>query len=153
MKRFFSMFVILSLLLCLIPSQALATEVSTTQTITYFEDGSYLVTVTEEVTTWATRTKNSTKSDTYYDSSDVAQWKVLLSGMFKYDGTSATCTDSTCITTVYDTVEWYVVSEVEEMHDNVASCTVTMGKRILGITIANMPHTVTITCDKDGNCT
>lgn len=154
MNRIVCIFAVIVSLFCIAPNPVFAADtVTLDEDITYLEDGSYVVTVTEEISTWSSRIKHQTKSITFYDSDDIKQWKILLTGMFTYDGTTSTCTDSVCTVTVYDTDKWYIVSETEKEDGNVASCTVVFGQKFLGITIGKPSYTVTITCDKDGNCT
>lgn len=153
MKRLFCAVLTLLLLACLFPQQTLAAEMSPAgEAIVYFEDGSYMVTTIEEIGTRASGTKTQSKARTYYGSDDEAKWKIILTGTFTYNGTSATCTNSICSVDVYAS-NWYVVSKSAEKSGNEASCTVTMGQTFLGITISKPVHTLTITCDKDGNLT
>ena len=153
MKRFFFAVLTLLLLICLLPQQGFATEVTAAEgSVVYFEDGSYMVTTIQETGSRASGTKTWTKTRTYYNSSDVMEWQILLTGTFTYNGTSATCANAACDVEVYAN-NWYVVSQSAEKNGNAASCTVTMGKTFLGITISKPVHTLTITCDKDGNLT
>lgn len=153
MKRFFCAVLTLLMLACLLPRQTLAAEISATgESTVYFKDGSYMVTTIEEISTRASGTKTQSKARTYYGSDDEIKWKILLTGTFTYNGTSSTCTSSTCNVDVYAS-NWYVVSKSAEKSGNEASCTVTMGQTFLGITISKPVHTLTITCDKDGNLT
>ena len=145
----FAFFVIV----CLSPCAAFAAEtVAVNEDVVYFEDGSYIVTIAEEIVSRASGIKTQTKSRTYYDSNDVAEWKITLTGIFSYNGSSATCTESTCSVDVYAS-NWYLISKTAEKSSNIASCTVTLGKTFLGITISKPVHTLTIVCDKDGNFT
>ncbi len=154
MKRLFCFCITLALLLCLIPSYAPTAQAAAhgDETV-YFEDGSYIVTSIEEVSTWDMRTKNYAKTRIYYDPDGVAEWKIILSGIFEYDGSSSTCTYSFCTVTIYNENKWREVSKTAEKYGSTASCTVTMGELFLGITVSTHVHTLTITCDKDGNCT
>lgn len=153
MKRFFCAVLTLLMLACLLPRQTLAAEISATgESTVYFKDGSYMVTTIEEISTRASGTKTQSKARTYYGSDDEIKWKILLTGTFTYNGTSSTCTSSTCNVDVYAS-NWYVVSKSAEKSGNEASGTVTMGQTFLGINISKPVHTLTITCDKDGNLT
>lgn len=153
MKRLFCVVLTLLVLICLLPRQTLAAEISAAgKSVVYFEDGSYIVTTAEEISTRASGTKSLTKARTYYGSDDEIKWEIILTGTFTYNGTSATCTSSSCSVDVYAN-NWYVVSKSAKKSGNEASCTVTMGQTFLGITISKPVHTLTITCDKDGNLT
>lgn len=68
--------------------------------------------------------------------------------------------DDTCITyfedgsyikvTVYNS-NWYTVSKTTTRSGNTATGVLTMGKKVLGITISQPTYTTTLTCDRNGN--
>lgn len=148
MKRFFSCFLASVLLLCMIPIRGNAVE-NQMETI-YFEDGSYM---TVEVITKGTRASGSTsgsKPYTYYDSDGSAQWKATLSGSFSYIDSSATCTSSSVDVTIYNS-SWYVSSKSASKSGNTASASVTMGKKMAGVTVMTKTLSLSLSCDKNGN--
>lgn len=144
--RFFSLLLIVVLLICMVPINAYATQ---NEVVTY-EDGSYLIVTTEEVSVRSTNTRVANRHLTYYNSSDEVLWKATLSASFTYNGTTSTCTSANCSVTVNDSA-WYVVSKSASYSGNTATANLTMGKKFLGITIDKPEYTITLTCDKDGN--
>ena len=151
MKRCFSAILAILLLVCLLPCNTLAAEPTTAnESIEYYADGSYLVTTITESVSRASGTKTQSKAQSYYDSSDNLEWKITLTGTFTYNGTSATCTSASCNVDVYAS-NWYLISKSASKSGNTASSDVTMGQKLLGITISKPNYTMTLTCDKDGN--
>ena len=149
MKRLSIYILALSLVICFIPFTAQATE--TTTNIQYFEDGSYLIT---EIVVSNTRsiTKVAHKNDTYYSSTDVPQWKISVTGEFLYDGTTSTCTYATGTCTIYVTSDWAFISESSSANGNTATYYATISKQVFGINIDPRTHSVSVTCDENGNC-
>ena len=149
MKRIVSLSIALIMMASLVSVTCFAASDSETK-VTYFEDGSYLVETIEESRTRASGTKTGTKTQTYYGSDGESAWKAVLTGTFTYTGSSATCTASSVSVTIYDT-SWYTISKSASRSGNTASATVTMGCKLLGVTIDKVTTTPTLTCDKDGN--
>lgn len=147
MKRIISMCLVISLFLILFPISASALEVSE-QTI-YLDDGNYIIVTIESYDLRASGTKTGSKTYTgYYGGS--AAWKVILSGTFTYTGSSATCTDSGCSTSVYNS-EWYTVSKSAGKSSNAATANASMGRKVLGVTVETVPVNLKLTCDANGN--
>ena len=115
-----------------------------------FEDGSYFTVSIKEIGTRASGTKTATKTYTYNSSSGTAVWKAVLTGTFTYTGSSALCTASSCDVTIYDNV-WYVVSKTATKSANTATANVTMGEKLLGVTVNKKSATINLTCDANGN--
>ena len=152
MKKRILCFVLACILtVAFLPGYALAAETTTEETVTYYEDGSYLVSVVETVQSRASGTVTHTKSDTYYSSDDVAQWYIRLIGTFDYNGTSATCTKSTCQVTVHNSDDWTLISKNATKNGNTASCAVTFGFMPSGIIVSRPTYTLSISCDANGN--
>ena len=148
MKRIYSLFILLALLLSALPLQAQASEAE--GNVVYFEDGSYLVT---EITESNSRmmTKVGTKTRTYYSASGVIQWKISVTGEFICDGTTVTCTYATGTTTIYNHTNWYKISDSATYGGTAATYYVTFGSKNLGVTIGKLSYDVTLHCDPDGN--
>lgn len=143
------------LLACLLfvgslPLQSMAAAPATSEEIIYFEDGSYLTTVITGGTSRASGSFTKTKTSTYYESNGTAVWDIALTASFIYTGISATCTSCSGKVTVYSS-NWYEISKSTSRDGGSAFCNVEMGRKVLGITLEKVPHTVTLTCDKDGN--
>ena len=126
-----------------------ATEITTSEEVIYFEDGSYLVIETIQA---ATRSSNSTsgfKRITYNSENGNACWIAILAGTFTYDGSTAVCTTSSATTTVYVS-NWYEISKSASKISNAAMGTIIMGRTVLGFTVAEETYNMTLTCSPDG---
>lgn len=147
MKRILALLIAL----CLIATVPLTTSAtsSTDDSVIYLDDGSYIVVTVSSFDTRASGSKTGSKSYNFYNSNDELEWKAVLSGTFTYNGTSATCTSSSCNITVYDT-SWYEVSKTATRSGNTAYATFTMGRKVLGITVSKKDYSLTLSCDANG---
>jgi len=148
MKRILSYILVLAMMICMIPICGNAVE-NKVETI-YFEDGSYM---TIEVITKSARasgTVSGTKPYTYYGSDGNAYWKAVISGSFRYTGSSATCISASIDVTIYDS-SWYTVSKSASKSGNTAYGSATIGEKVLGVTVSKVPVSLTLSCDSDGN--
>ena len=150
MKQFWKVILVM-VLAVILPVSAVAAEVPATETqIIYLEDGSY---ITVELT-WqqarAANTRNATKTYTCTASNGSEQWRAVLRGTFTYNGTTASCTAASCDVTISDSA-WYIVSKTAGPEGNAAVGALTMGRKILGITVSEESVDMRITCDPNGN--
>lgn len=145
MKRITSIILAFVMLIGILPLYGNAMEVETI----YYEDGSY---ATIEIFTYGMRasTTTGTKTYNYYNSSNVRQWKVVLTGSFSYTGSSASCTSSSMDVTIYNS-NCYVLSKSASKSGNTASGTATVGEKLLGVTVSSIPVSLTLSCDANGN--
>lgn len=149
MKRLFSILFVFVLVLSF-PINAFATNIHKDESIIYLDDGSYITVTIEEQEMRATGSKTGKKNITYTASSGTVCWIATLTGTFNYTGTTSTCTSASCSVTVYES-NWYTVSKSATKNGNTATATVTMGRKVLGITIDKDTYTTTLSCDKNGN--
>jgi len=152
MKRFLMLTVIVAFIFAVFPLNVFATSVSACNEIIYFEDGSYITVELQVIETRAAATKSASKTYTCRDGDGVEEWRAVLSGTFTYNGTSATCTASSCNVTITDT-DWYVVSKTATKSGASALAELTMGMKFIGITVNKKTVNMSLTCDKDGNLT
>lgn len=151
MKRRIIAFILAVSMIMLIPLSVSASEVNTySEEVVWFEDGSSLVITILVNNSRTSGTKSGTKQYTYRDSNGDLSWIAQLNGTFTYNGTTSTCTASSCNVTIYDS-SWYNISKSASKSGNTATATVTMGLKVLGVTISKPTHNLTLTCDKDGN--
>lgn len=127
-----------------------ATEVEGEVCVWVFEDGSYITESFSMNRSRASGTVSGSKTRNFFGSDGDLEWKVVLSGSFTYTGTSATCTSSTCNVTIYDS-NWYTVSKFSNKSGNTATASATIGEKLLGVTVRQVPVSLSISCDKDGN--
>lgn len=151
MKRRIIAFLLAVLIVMLLPLSVGALENSiSSEEVVWFEDGSSLVITIQESNSRASGTKTGTKQYTYRDSNGDLSWIAALTGTFTYTGTSSTCTSASINVTIYDSL-WYNVSKSSSKSGNTATGTVTMGLKVLGVTVSKPTYNLTLTCDKDGN--
>ena len=150
MKRFATFALLAALLVAVIPITCFAESADEQTVITYFDDGSYIDEKISVVQSRASGTTSGTKDATYYGSGGSAEWKATLTGTFTYTGSSATCTASSISVTIYDS-DWYTSSKSASKSGNSANGSVTMGKKLLGVTVSTVSKDVTLKCDANGN--
>ena len=151
MKRTISIFLAVVTILLALPIGAVrAAETLPTEEIIWMDDGSYIKVTVQSASTIASSTITKNKNLTYYGSDNSLQWKITLTGTFTYTGETATCTASSCTVTIYNN-SWYVVSKSATKSGNKAYATVTMGRKVLGVTVDKQTYNLTLSCDKYGN--
>lgn len=148
MKHVISVLTLIAMLIMLVPTYAFAEQSS--EKIVYFEDGSYIITTITETQSRGAYSKSGTSTSTYYGSDGTAKWKATLSGSFTYNGSSATCTSSSCNVTIYNS-SWYTISKSAGKSGNTASGSATVGYKVLGVTTNQVTRNITLSCDKNGN--
>lgn len=148
MKRVISLLALAGMLVSIFTVNCFAAESETT--VTYFEDGSYIIDTIEISGARASGSISGSKTRSYYDENGNLDWKAVLNGSFSYTGSSATCTSSSVNVTVYDS-SWYTVSKSASKSGNTANASVTMGRKVLGVTVEQKSISISLSCDKNGN--
>lgn len=150
-KSILKKFLLTLLILTMLPMSVFAADSPTVnEQIIYFENGSY---ITIELTKTETRALNlitGNKTYTFRNSEGTEAWRAVLTGTFSYNGSSATCTVSTCDVTITNT-NWYVISKTASKSGNIARSSLTMGRRFAGITVDELDVNLKLTCDANGN--
>lgn len=138
------------LVIALLPLHAFAID-SGTQAIDfiYFDDGSYMTITLIEQITRAGNEKSATKTYRYYSTLDIELWSATLSATFSFDGTEYWATASSISTEVLNN-SWYVISESATHSGCGATGNVTMGKKLLGVTVSREDVTITLSCSPYG---
>ena len=149
MKRTIIFILLAALVISVFSTNCFAAEAEKS-IVTYFEDGSYIVETIRVVQSRASGTLSGSKEKTYYSDAGNAGWKAVLTGTFTYTGSSSTCTASSCSVTIYDSA-WYTISKSATKSGNTAYASVTIGKKLLGVTVTQVPASISLSCDKDGN--
>ncbi len=148
MKRTVCLFLLLSMLVSALPVSGTAAEVETT--VTYFEDGSYLVETIHTVQSRASNTVSGDKTSAHYDSDGSINWKLVVNGTFTYANGVPICRSSSGSVTIYDSA-WYTISKSASKSGASATASATMGQKVLGVTVREASTSVTLTCDGNGN--
>ncbi len=147
--------IFLSLILCAFaPFNALAQNIDTTDTdIQYFDDGSYLITESENsINLFSSGTKRHTKTATYYNGNDERQWSATLTAVFSYTGSSVTCTSASTSYTIYDSA-WKMKEATASKSGGTATGEFIAKKYWLGIITKTIPMKIITICDNNGNIT
>lgn len=150
MKRLICVALVLILLIGILPGSTLAAaEVKDTEVIE-LEDGRYVEITFESSSARIANTVSGSKTYTFYDSDDNMEWKAKLSASYVFTGGSYTCTSASCDVTIYAN-QWYVVSKTTNYAGNRATANLTMGRKVLGITVEKPQFTINLYCDFNGN--
>lgn len=150
MRKCLSAILLAALLIAIIPFNGNAVEAETAfDNLLYFEDGSYLVISIDMIQARASGTKTGRKTVEYYSDEDELLWKAVLTGIFVYTDTSAVCTSSSCDVTIYNSA-WYVVSKTTGKTGATATAEITMGSKIMGITVNKVPVSIALVCNAGG---
>lgn len=152
MRKLSASFLTAMLILTIFPiCNVYASESVSQLEIIYYDDGSYLEIVIEDVpTSRASTTKTKSKSYIYHKSDDTSAWKLTATGTFTYNGSSASCTESNCTVAIYDS-KWSVLSKSATKSKNVAYGTAVMENKILATSASCKTYKIALTCDANGN--
>lgn len=167
-KKFCMMAVLLALCVgCALPVSAATVSYPETvvsnsnshEEVTYFEDGSYIVTTLVEEVAPISRAITKTvlrKTSTSYDSSHKARCALTVIGSFEVNtGVSVKCVGAKTEKTIYQ--DGWSVENVSTYPDNSSTSkasAIASGnfvERKAGIAVQSIPVTVKVTCDKNGN--
>lgn len=150
MKRFLSMLSAIIVLVLTFPVNAFAVSDAKDGDIIYLNDGYYITVEVTEVQSRALNTKSGSKTYVCRDSSGNEDWRAVVTGTFAYTGEISYCTSYNCNVTITDSA-WYTISKSSSKDGATAIGNVTMGCKLLGITIKEQSATIRLTCDKNGN--
>ena len=150
MKKITSLLICALLILSSISNYAFADSPVVKESTTIFlEDGNYFVVrLQEDASFIRSNSISGSKTYTYYDHGS-AVWAVTLSADFIFDGSSATCTSSSCSVSIYSSF-WYTVSSGSSTGGNTAIGTASVAHRLLGVTVQTIPVSITLSCDANG---
>lgn len=99
-KRLISLLLVACLFVTALSFSTVAVE-RPQQTVTYFDDGSYVVTTITEIAYTSqysltqSKTKSASKNRDFYDANDELIYSLTVYGTFTYDGTTAEATSAT----------------------------------------------------------
>lgn len=150
MKNFFCLCLSFVLLL----SFSFNTNASS-QHITFFSDGSYLITSLEEsnisnnVMLFSIGSKTKSKTIKYYNANNQVMWQATVTGTFSYGNGTAKCTKSSVSAKSF-TSEWKITDKSSSISKNSALAKVT-AKQYLNSTVINIINrTLKLTCSPTG---
>ena len=115
--------------------------------ITYYDDGSYVITTIN----YAAARSSSTITGSKTSSDGIKAFSLTVYGTFSYDGTSqAVCTNASYSHDIYKN-DWSLKSASATKSGNTATATGTFIRKELGITVDTKTRTVNLSCDRNGN--
>ena len=126
----------------------------TIMSVESFSDGSYGITSTKTVFALFAAKGTVTKTKTYkfYDTSNNLDWTASITATFSYNGTTASCTDVSKSTTIYDSA-WKCTSSSCSKSGATATGNFTFKRYVLLVPVQTVNKTLTLTCDPNGNVT
>ncbi len=125
-------------------------NIASIRSITYFDNGDYLIESVPAVTSVQRGYVTGHIDYIYRSSNGVIQWTATLTGSFTYNGSSATCTASSCVTSV-QSGNWSETYNHAYTSGNTAQADITMVRKVLFITVQTETAHLTLTCDANGN--
>lgn len=127
-------------------------EEITASSITTLPDGRQLIISDILNLSFSKASGGVTSSKSYYfvNNNNVLEWRVTLTASFTFDGTSATCTSASSVTTVYQG-NWSESSNNTYPSYNSAIAQVTVVRKVLFIVVETQNVFLTITCDGNGH--
>ena len=149
-KKLLSFAIALVLLLGIFPSNVFASGTVEKADIILLDNGSYIEVVIETSPARAANTVSGSKRYICRGSDGNIEWEAKLSATFAYSGAWYTCAAADCSITIYDS-DWYVISNSTIRSSNHAIARLTMGRKVLGITVEEPQYTIELTCDINGN--
>lgn len=150
-KRFCAYVLVLTFVLSIFPCYGFAAFGETVrEDIIVCDDGSTLTITVFEAPTRSTNTKSGSSVYVMRNSNGVEQWRCVLNATFTYDGTTSKATLASAQFTSSDS-NWYEDTLYTYRSGNTAYGKLTVGKKLLGVTVGTYNYTLTLTCDKDGN--
>ena len=149
-KKIISAVMVMIALIGILPFGVYATDTAEAANVIWLEDGSYIEIITQTAGTRGASTVNGTRVYTCYGSNGSVKWVAELRATFNYSGAWYTCSAANCTVTIYDS-QWYVVSNNTIRSSNNAQTNLTMGRKVLGVTVEKPQYTIKLTCDNNGN--
>lgn len=122
--------------------------------VEYLENGDYIVTIIEDVSTeysMARTITTTTKSKTvnYNNANGETMWYVKVTGTFRYGEGSAECLSATPSAAAYNSY-WSVHNISGTKYGATASASATGKRTVNGVVVQTVPETVTLTCSSTG---
>lgn len=158
MNKFKSILLSLLMLFTFLATPSFANAASN-ESVTYFDDGSYMVTtIIEEPTlqkpsgmqTNATSTtKTMCKQVNYYNGSNQVMWYVIATGTFTYNGTTAKCNSSSV--KAESLVSTWKMSKLSSARSGATAYAAATAKHYMaGLVINTIDELVSLTCSPSG---
>ncbi len=125
-------------------------EPSTIQSVIQLDSGDCIIISDPIIISVQRGVVSGEKYYSYKNSDGVVQWRATLSGTFSYNGSSATCTAASCVTSVQHG-NWSESYNHAYPSGGTAQADVTMIRKVLFITVQTENVHLVLTCDANGN--
>ncbi|MCD7892874.1 MAG: hypothetical protein LUG60_04145 [Erysipelotrichaceae bacterium] len=119
-------------------------------TIEYLDNGMIVETQITESNYYSTTTKTGSKVRKYKDSDGNVLFTVKVSGTFKYDGSTCTCTKSSVTTSVVNS-NWKITDSSASKSGSTATATATAKRYMLGVVVETQSVTIKLKCSASGS--
>lgn len=156
MKRFLIVVLVVAMMVCAVPAVSAQESAPTvvSESVEYFADGSYAVTVvTEESAAGVARagyTKNGSKTYTHYNSNGSVNFTFTVTGTFVVnEGVVSACTTARYSHTISNS-SWSLQTANAAKTGNQAVGSATFIRKTSGVTVETFDVSRTVTCDKYG---
>lgn len=150
MKQCLKRVLIILFAVILLPINGFIARAESVTDFMYLEDGSYITITLSTSRDRAAGTKTATKTYVYHANDGTEEWRAVLTGSFRYTGSSSSCTNSSCAVEIANT-KWYIVSKTAYTNGNSALADLVMGYKWLGITTKKFTVNLSMSCDANGN--
>ncbi len=154
MKKFVITILVTMMMLSL-PLDTFASSQTTSESIEYFEDGSYVIITFDDAvpTTTAayfssTQTVTKSKTAKYYNTNDELICSLKVTGIFTYGNGTAKCTSSSVTANAYSS--WKVSSKSASTSGATAIANATIKQYYNGTVIQSLNKTLKLTCSPTG---
>jgi len=127
-------------------------QLAQNQNITYYIDGSYVIsTLSDDSSQNAAKasTKVGSRTNSFFNSNNVLQWTVKVTGTFSYTGSTSTCTASSVSYTIYND-SWKMKSAVASKSGATAIGDFTVKYYLLLIPVQTEILRLTVKCSPSG---
>ncbi len=153
MQKVFSLLLVLILSFSMFSFGVYANDSSEPEIIVeYYDDGTYSVTeIGCGVVTCAGTTQQVTnyKTRNVYDGNDNKLFSCSITGTFRYDGTTSTCTSANSSYQITDDA-WKITSHSASRSGNTATGTFTAKKYFVGLPVGTKDISVSLSCSPTG---
>lgn len=143
------LFLAVVLIITLLPVRTLAASNSNiVPKIIYLDDGSYIA-ISLFISETRSNDKTASKVITFHNSLGSELWSATLHATFTFDGTEYWATASSISVNIQNS-NWYEISKSASHSGCGATGNVTMGQKVLGVTVNKESATITLSCSPYG---
>ncbi len=153
MKKHFRFILSLTLLMCIVFVQTVFATPEASSTITYYPDGSYVITtLTIEQSSARSTTKKASQTANAYSSSGSKLYSFTVTATFEINsGSSVKCTSASYSKSIYDSTWSFVSASTSRNNSSTSKASATSKGYFKDSTGKSNTLSPTVSCDKNGN--